>query len=404
MGSNHGFRNVALAGSCAVLAAALAGYPAASSASPAGSRESSSETIPIGLMADLSGTAGLFGPPTRDVGELVVQQINAAGGVDGKQVKLIFMDSASDVTTTKSDAQRLVQQDHVAALFGEFNSAQSEAALSVAAPANVPYFYAPVWQGGTCNADLFANGEVPQQQLREVIPWVQQKTGRKKWYLLGDDYVWPHASFALAKQYITAAGGTVVGTSYVPLGTTDFSAEIAKIKSSGADIMIPALVGSDAIAFEKQAFAAGMGNAQVQRLAILYEDNTRAAMGAKVTSGMFFSTGYDRVIDNPTNKAFLAAYHAKFGKSAPVMQTISEQPYVAILSWAKAANAAHATDLAAISKALSGMTIDAPAGTITWDANHYPTQPIYVDQIQPDGRAKIVKSYAAVSNGQTCKF
>jgi ABC-type branched-subunit amino acid transport system substrate-binding protein len=361
-------------------------------------------TITIGVMADLSGTAGLFGPPSRDVAELAVAQINAAGGVNGKQVSMQFEDSASSTTTTKSGAQKLVQQDHVAALFGEYNSAQSQVALSVAAAANVPYFYAPVWEGGVCNPDLFANGEVPAQQLSQVIPWAQQNTGKKKWYLLGDDYVWPHDSFALAKQYITKAGGTVVGEDYVPLGTTDFSAEISKIQSSGANIMIPALVGSDAIAFEKQAYNAGLSNSKVQRLAILYEDNTRGAMGAKITSGMYFSTGYDQVISNPTNAAFLKAYSAKFGKSAPVMQTLSEQVYLAIKSWAQAANAAHATDLAAISKAISGMTIQGPAGTITWDADHYTTQPIYVDQIQADGTAKIVKSYPEMSNDQTCKF
>lgn len=386
---------VALVAACA----STGGVPSATGGS-SGAATSSGE-ISIGLMADLTGGSSLFGPPTEDAGELAVEQINAAGGIDGKKVNLIFLDSASSVTQAKQDAQRLVQQDHVSALFGMFSSAEREAALPVAQQAGVPFFYAPVWEGGTCDPDLFANGEVPSQQLGPVIPWVQQQTGKTKWYLLGDDYVWPHASFTQAEKYIKAAGGQIVGVDYVPLGTTDFTAAINKIRASGANIMIPALVGADAVAFEKQAYASGLGNSQVQRLAILYEDNTRAAMGAQVTAGMYFSTGYDKVISGTANAAFLSAYAKMFGAGAPVQTTLSEHAYAAIESWAKAASAAKTTGLAAITKAIAGLTVSTPGGPVTW-GNHYAAQTIYLDQIQPDGRAEIVKTFPDVSPDQAC--
>jgi ABC-type branched-subunit amino acid transport system substrate-binding protein len=298
----------------------------------------------------------------------------------------------------------MISQDHIAALFTMFSSAQSAAVQPVADQAHVPYYYTPVWQGDVCDAGAFFNGEVPSQQLAPVIPWVMKQTGKSKWYLLGNDYIWPHKSFELAKKYIKAAGGTVVGEDYVPLGTTDFSAEISKVQSSGADIMIPALVGGDAIAFEKQAYDSGLGNDKVQRLAILYEDNTRAAMGAKVTDGMYFSTGYDQVLQNPTNSAFVAAYRKQFGASAPPITTLSEHAYVAIKAWAQAANAAKSTALSALTTAMSDLKIDTPAGEVRYDGDHYATQSIYVDRIGSDGKASVVKSFTNVSPNQSCTF
>lgn len=390
-------------GTCAMtliaLSACSSGGGGGASAAPSGGG-----TINIGLIDDLTGSSGLFGKPTNDVAELAVSQINATGGVDGHHVVLVTADGATDPATSQADAQRLVSQNHISALFGMFSSAQSNAVLPVAKKGGVPYFYTPIWQGEACDADMFANGEVPAQQLAPVIPWVQKTSGKSKWFLLGDNYVWPQVSFALAKKYIAAAGGTVVGTQYVPLGTTDYTAVISKIKSSGANIMIPALVGSDAVAFEKQAFADGLGNAEVQRLALLYEDNTRAAMGAAVTDGMYFSTGYDQVMDNSTNKAFLDAYHAKFGTSAPPMQTLSEHAYVAIKAWAQAANDAKSLKLPGLTKALDGMKLQTPGGTVTYLTNHYVTQSIAVDHIQADGKAQIVKSFGEVAPDQTCTF
>jgi urea transport system substrate-binding protein len=359
-------------------------------------------TIVVGLIDDQTGPSALFGPPSTDVVKLAVAQLNQAGGVNGRRISLVTEDGATNPATSKAAAQRLIGQDHVTALFAMVSTAQSTAVAPVAKAASVPYFYTPIWEGGVCDADLFSTGEVPAQQLAPTIPWVQRRSGHKKWYLLGDDYSWPRQTFALAKKYIAAAGGKVVGEDYVPLGTTDYSAVISKIQNSGADIMIPALVGSDAIAFEKQAYDAGLGNSVVQRLAVLYEDNTRGAMGAKVTAGMYFATNYDQTMGSAANTAFLSAYHGMFGAKAPAVTTLSEHVYVAVKAWSQAASAAKSTDLTPLAKALSDLRLDTPGGPVSFGADHYLTQSISVDQIQGNGTAKVVKTFDAVDPAQTC--
>jgi urea transport system substrate-binding protein len=361
-----------------------------------------SGTATVGLVTDVTGADSIFGPPTLDVAELAVSQINAAGGVDGHTVKLAVQDDQSTPQGALQAAQQLVQSKHVSVLLSMDSSAAREAILPVASAAKVLYLYTPVFEGDACNADMFTNGEVPNQQLKEAIPYVEQATGKKKWYLLGDDYVYPEKSFEVARQYIKAAGGSVVGDTLVPLGTTDFQAVIQKIKASGANIMLPYLVGGDAIAFEKQAYAAGIGNSKIQRLAGLYPAQSLQAMGASVAAGMDVSMGYFQQVATKSNAAFIKAYTQKFGSNAPAVNSLSENTYVAIRAWADAANKAKSTAASSVTKALQGLELSAPAGNVTFQDNRYMTQPIYIAQAEANGSIKILKDLGEITADQSC--
>jgi ABC-type branched-subunit amino acid transport system substrate-binding protein len=249
---------------------------------------------------------------------------------------------------------------------------------------------------------VISNGEVPAQQLAPAIPYIQEETGKKKWFLLGADYIWGQTVLAQAAKYIEASGGEVVGEELVPIGTTDFQSVITKIKQSGAELIIPAIFGGDAITFEKQAFDAGVGNSAVQRLGVIYEDGTLGAMGAEVTDGMFVSMAYNEALDTPANTAFLEAYYAMFGPEAPPQTALSEQTYVAIHAWAAAANKAKSTNGTDVLKALSGLTYDGPSGTVTFGADHFATQSIVLTRVQPDGVSVVSTTFDSVDPEQDC--
>ncbi|WP_367319762.1 substrate-binding protein [Streptomyces sp. HUAS ZL42] len=386
----------------AASALALTGCATDSGKSSAEKQQSDSGgALKIGLLTSMSGPAGLFGPATRNVAELAAQEINASGGVLGRKVSVVIGDDATNPDTGRQTATRLLNSDGVSVLVGMHTSATREAVLPKARSAGTLYMYTPVFEGGTCDPDLFTNGEVPSQQLKQTIPWTQSTTGRKKWFLLGNDYAWGRASLAAAKQYITASGGEVVGTAFVPLGTTDFQAVIQKIQQANPELLLPALVGGDAIAFEKQAYDAGLGNSQAQRLGILYEENTLAGMGPKVTEGMYTSLGYFQSLNTPANSAFLTAYRKKFGAEAPTVTSLSEQTYVAIKAWAQAANAAGSTEAKDVAAKLGGLSLDAPAGKVTFEKNRTATQPVYVGQVT-GGVVKIEKTFPDVAADSKC--
>ena len=230
----------------------------------------SGEPVRIGILFSNSGPAGIFGPPTANIAEMIEEDITAAGGINGRPVETFLADDATDPAVGRQAMEQLIDSDNVDVVLGTHSSATRQAAKPLAEDANVLYIYAALYEGGECSSVMFNTGEVPSQQLAPVIPWMMEQTGGQTWFLLGNDYVWPRRSFELARQYIEGAGGEVVGEEYVPLGTQDFSSVAQTIAGSGADLIFPALVGGDAIAFETQAVDFGIGQDAIPRLANIH--------------------------------------------------------------------------------------------------------------------------------------
>ena len=362
----------------------------------------SGEPVRIGILFSNSGPAGVFGPPTANIAELIEEDINAAGGINGRPVETFLADDATDPAVGRQAMEQLIDGDNVDVVLGTHSSATRQAAKPLAEDADVLYIYAALYEGGECSSVMFNTGEVPSQQLAPVIPWMMEQTGGQTWFLLGNDYVWPRRSFEWARQYIEAAGGEVVGEEYVPLGTQDFSSVAQIIAGSGADLIFPALVGGDAIAFETQAVDFGIGQDAIPRLANIYEENVLGAMGPAVTAGMRVTLGYFKEVDSALNNAFVSRYFERFGADAPPHMTFSSHIYDAALLYAAAANAAGTTDTAAVAAAMEGLSLTTPTGDIAITGSRHLAQPIYVAEIQADGSQLIVQSFASVEPDETC--
>ncbi len=375
---------------------------AADAAAPDEPAAPSGEPVRIGILFSNSGPAGIFGQPTANIAEFISEDINAAGGINGRPVETYLADDATDPAIGRQAMEQLIESDGVDVVLGTHSSATREAAKPLAEDAGVLYIYTALYEGGECSAVMFNTGEVPSQQLAPVIPWMMDETGGSKWFLLGNDYVWPRRSFELARQYIEAAGGEVVGEEYVPLGTQDFSSVAQQIAGSGADLIFPALVGGDAIAFETQAVDFGIGQDAIGRLANIYEENVLGVMGPSVTAGMRVTLGYFKEVDNAANSEFVRRYYERFGADAPPHMTFSSHIYDAALLYAAAANAAGTTETAAVAAALEGLTLTTPTGDIAITDSRHLAQPIYVAEIQSDGSQLIVQSFPSVEPDETC--
>lgn len=375
---------------------------AAAATDPDEPSEPSGEPVRIGILFSNSGPAGIFGQPTANIAEFIEEDINAAGGINGRPVETFLADDATDPAVGRQAMEQLIESDGVDVVLGTHSSATREAAKPLAEDAGVLYIYAALYEGGECSPVMFNTGEVPSQQLAPVIPWMMDETGGRTWFLLGNDYVWPRRSFELARQYIEGAGGEVVGEEYVPLGTQDFSSVAQQIAGSGADLIFPALVGGDAIAFETQALDFGIGQEAIPRLANIYEENVLGAMGPAVTAGMRVTLGYFKEVDNPANAQFVSRYFERFGADAPPHMTFSSHIYDAALLYAAAANAAGTTETAAVASALEGLTLSTPTGDISVTDSRHLAQPIYVAEIQADGSQVIVQAFPSVEPDETC--
>lgn len=360
------------------------------------------DPIRIGILYSATGPAGVFGAPVENIAQLIESDLNAAGGILGRTVETVMADDATDPEVGRAGMERLLDDEQVDVVIGTHSSATRAAAKPLAEAADTLYIYAALYEGGECSAVMFNTGEVPSQQLQTTIPWMMEDTGGTTWFLLGNDYLWPRRSFEWARQYIEAAGGEVVGEEYVPLGTTDFSSVAQQISAADPDLIFPALVGGDAIAFETQALDFGIGQSEIPRLANIYEENVIGAMGPTVAAGMRVTLGYFKEAGGSQNARFVQRYLETFGADAAPHATFSAHVYDAALLYAEAANRAGTIETADVADAMIGLSIETPTGVITVTDSRHLTQPIYVVEVQEDGSQTVVQTFEAVHPEESC--
>ena len=171
----------------------------------------------IGLFIALSGPASLFGPTQKASAELATEEINKAGGILGRQIRLIPTDAGGPPAESTKSAIRLMLDEKVDMLVGSHDSATREA-LVATIKGKVPYIYTPVYEGGECAFNTYVIADTPEQQIRPSVAFMMKDRGAKSVYLIGDDYVWPRKCNEQAKKYIADNGGKVVAEEYVPFG------------------------------------------------------------------------------------------------------------------------------------------------------------------------------------------
>ena len=352
----------------------------------------------IGVLVPDSGPAGLFGPSTRNSATLAANEINAAGGINGEKIELVFADVGGAPAEAAQAALRLWKGQGVEAFVGMHNSAVREALVGQF-KGQVPYIYTPVYEGKACSTGLYVTGETPSQQLKPVIPHLMKKESVKKWYLIGNDYNWPRDTNALAKGYIADAGGEVVGEEYLPFTVTEFDSSLQKIKESGADGVLITLVGGASVGFNV-AFAGFGLDSQAIRLGTLIEENTLAGIGADNANRLYSSAGYFASIDTDAAKAFAASYKDAFGADAAALNTLGQSAYDGMKLLAKLGNAAGSMEVAAIEKIAEGTSFESPRGTGTLTGRHV-AQTIYLAN-GTGGSFKVETLFENIASSEGC--
>lgn len=356
------------------------------------------EDIKIGVLVPDSGPAGLFGPSTRNSATLAAEKINAAGGINGDQIELVFADVGVPPAEAAQAALRLWKGEGVQAFVGMHDSAVREALVGHF-KGQVPYVYTPVYEGKACGTGLYVTGETPSQQLAPVIPTLMEKESVKRWYLIGNDYNWPRDTNALAKEYIAEAGGEVVGEEYLPFTVAEFDSSLQKIKESGAEGVLITLVGGASVGFNV-AFASFGLDEQAIRLGTLIEENTLTGIGAENANRLYSSSGYFASVDTEAAQTFAASYSEMFGADAPRINSLGQSAYDGMQLLATLANAAGSLDVAAIEKVAEGTTFDSPRGTGTLTGRHV-AQTIYLAD-GTGGSFEVVNSFDNVLSSEGC--
>ncbi|UCE32584.1 MAG: substrate-binding domain-containing protein [Burkholderiales bacterium] len=375
------------------------GTVSAAAMATAAPRAFAASALKVAVMIPQSGPAGLFGPSAKACAELAAEQLNARGGILGRKVELLFGDAGLAPAEAAQAALRLWKGSGAEAVIGMHDSAVRGALVGLF-KAQVPYFYTPVYEGGECSKGTYMNGETPQQQLQPVIPWIAAERKPRKWYLIGNDYIWGRNTNAAAKGYIEQTGASVVGDEYLPFTVDNFDASLARIRSSDADAVLVSLVGGASVGFNKAFASFGLAD-KALRLGTLIEENTLAGIGLANARNLYSSAGYFANIDTPAAKAFAQAYAQRFGPQAPALNGLAESTYEGLLMLEAVAKKAGSLDVEKMDPACEGASYDGPRGKVTMKARHV-EQDVYVADVDDKG-FRVVKTFPRVGSGQTCQ-
>src|SRR5438270_8884025 len=199
--------------------------------------------IKVGMIAEQTGPLSFMGCANANVAKMVIDDINASGGLLGRKLDLYLEDGATADSVAAAAATKLVRQDKVDVLFGGIYSSTRQA---IKGPAVVDgktlYLYPEQYEGQECDALIFCTGPVPAQQLDPLIPWLMQTTGAKTFWLPSADYIWPHVMNRKVREIVTAKGGSIAGEEYFPLDHMDYRDTVAKIMASGTEVVFNTIV------------------------------------------------------------------------------------------------------------------------------------------------------------------
>ncbi|SAL81196.1 branched-chain amino acid ABC transporter, periplasmic amino acid-binding protein [Caballeronia arvi] len=337
------------------------------------------EPIVVGSVLDETGALNVYGKAMADATKLAIKSINDAGGVLGRPLKLVTYDAQSDNAKYTSYSNQLALRDRAAVIMGGITSASREAIRPVADRNKTLYFYNEQYEGGVCDKNVFLTGVVPSQQIPPLVDWAI-KSGKKKFYVLAADYNYGHISTDWVKQYVTKAGGTVVGAEFIPLDVSEFGSVISKLQEAKPDVVFSLLVGGNHIAFYRQFASAGLSSRMQIASATFGLGNEQVVLGPKEANGIVVAFPYVQEDPSDANKKFREEWSKTYGSNYPYITDSAATVWNGWHLWALGVEKAGSTDRDKVIKALeSGISFEGPGGKVSIDpTTHHVVQNVHI--------------------------
>ena len=341
--------------------------------------------IKLGSILDTSGIFDAYGRPMDMAMRLAVGEINAAGGLLGREVEVVAYDTQSDMALYTQYGQQLTREDKVDVVHGGILSASREAIRQVMRRTNTLYFYNVLYEGGVCDRNIFINGVTPAQQVEALVPYAMGKSGNKV-YIIAADYNYGQITARWIQKYVADNGGETVAVDFFPLDVSDFGSTIASIQTAAPDLVFAPLVGGAHLSFFRQWAAAGMKERIPLASTTLGVGNEHKVLTADEGDGIMVAYNYSQELDTPANNAFKQRWSAAYGDSSMIHE-IAVSHYQGVLTWAQAVRQAGSLEREDVIAALeTGLSIDGPAGKVTVDpGTHHAVLDVHIMEVENQG-------------------
>lgn len=363
------------------------------------------DTIKVGILHSLSGTMAISETSLKDTALMTIAEINAKGGVLGKQLEPVIVDPASNWPLFAEKSRQLLTKDKVAVVFGCWTSVSRKSVLPVFEELNGLLFYPVQYEGEELSQNVFYTGAAPNQQAIPAVEYLMSEDGgsAKRFFLLGTDYVYPQTTNKILRAFLKSKGVAEqdIKELYTPFGHSDYQtivADIKKFSAGGKTAVISTINGDSNVPFYKELGNQGLKATEVPVIAFSVGEEELRGIDTKPLVGHLAAWNYFMSVKSPANDAFVAKWkdyavkHKLPGADKAVTNDPMEATYVGIHMWAQAATKAKSTKVDDVRKAMAGQTFAAPSGfTLKMDeTNHHLHKPVMIGEVQANGQFDIV--------------
>ncbi|BAN34071.1 extracellular ligand-binding receptor [Sulfuricella denitrificans skB26] len=343
--------------------------------------------IRIGVLHSLTGTMAASEKPLVNTLRLAIEEANAAGGIMGQKIEAVVVDCRSDSTYCAQQAERLITEEKVSALFGCWTSACRKAVKPVVEKHHHLLFYPVQYEGMEMSPNIIYTGAAPNQQIIPGVHWALENLG-KRVYLVGSDYVFPRMANIIIKDLLTAQGAVLTGERYLPLGESAMETVVADIARQRPDVVLNTLNGDS-----NAHFFAALGKAGLAHLPLVSFSVTEATMkawGGAQLSQHYAVWSYFQSLPGEKNRRFVAAFQARLGADRMTDDPM-EAAYIGLHLWVQAAREAGSAEPAKVQRTILRQTLNAPEGMVAIDPDtrHLWKTP-RIGKVRPDGQFDIV--------------
>jgi urea transport system substrate-binding protein len=321
------------------------------------------DTIKIGVLHSLSGTMAISETTLKDTVLMMVDDLNASGGLLGKQVEAVVVDPASDWPLFAEKARELIEKEKVAAVFGCWTSVSRKSVLPVFEELNGLLFYPVQYEGEESSRNVFYTGAAPNQQAIPAVEYLMSEDGggAQRWVLLGTDYV------------------TIV-------------TEVKAFASEGKPTAVVSTINGDAnVPFYKELGNQGISAEDIPVIAFSVGEEELSGLDTTPLVGHLAAWNYFMSVDSEENDGFIDAWQTYIGSEDRVVNDPMEAHYIGFQMWAQAVRQAGSTNIDAVRQAMYGQEVRSLSGyDVTMNTNHHLSKPVMIGEIQDDGQFDIV--------------
>lgn len=321
----------------------------------------------IAFVVPMRGPTGIYGPSCLAFGDLAAEQLNAVGGIAGRQVELLLVDAGRPPEEVAVEVASLVVSGRVDAIAGWHISAVRQA-ITRRVGGRVVYAFAAMHEGGDDTPGVFMIGERPANQLLPAVRWMRTQHGVARWAVVGNDYVFPRVTAATARRAMSGSGSEIVQEAFVPLGTSDFAHVLAPLRDSRLDGVIMLLMGQDAVHFNRQYARAGL-SADLPRLSPAVEENTLLAGGPGANEQLFAAAAYFDTMSSTQTDLLARQYADRWGPHAPAANAVGESCFEALHFLAHLARQCGSLSMDAAARLPEGFFYESPRGLMRLRGN-----------------------------------